>query len=295
MLISYLSKGGRFMKRPSKTHLFLFIVILLHSFNLFADVGPKPSVVINIEGLEDRAYYMTLLSHSPNNGPYFYVDPNEIDNWEGVDEILKKFLEYPVVEGYHFIGYYLENNSDNIFVWSYYPPDNYKVLLYFPDSDTFLISEESYFNYAFATHYIMSVDDFMITLTKTYDSKKETFSLIGRIVLTLLVEIGVAYLFAIRKRSLLYLIVGVNIITQVTLNVSLNFTSLYFGKVLSFTLFLVLEIVIFIIEAAIYALTFKTLSNNKIGRIKAILYAFVANLSSLVVGFLLAYVYPGMF
>jgi len=75
----------------------------------------------------------------------------------------------------------------------------------------------------------------------------------------------------------------------------LNFTSLYFGKIISVVFFLLLELLIFIIEAAIYALTFKALSNNKVGRLKAILYAFVANFSSLVVGFLLAYVYPGMF
>lgn len=283
------------MKRPAKIHLFLFVVFLLLSFNLFADTGPKPSVVIYIEGLEDRAYYMTLLSSSPNNGPYFYVEPNDISNWEGVDEILKKFLEYPKVKDYYFIGYYRENNPEDIFVWSYYPPNNYKVLLYFPDSDTFLISEDNYSNYAFSTRYIMNVDKSNITMTKTYDPIKEIFSLIGRVVLTLFVEVGIAYLFAIRKKGLLYLIVGVNIITQVALNVVLNFSSLYFGTVISFTLFLFLELLIFIIEAAIYALTFKALSNNKVGRLKAILYAFVANFSSLVVGLLLAYVYPGMF
>ncbi|MGI6466615.1 MAG: hypothetical protein ACOXZZ_03375 [Sphaerochaetaceae bacterium] len=283
------------MKRPAKIHLFLFVVFLLLSFNLFADAGPKPSVVIYIEGLEDRSYYMTLLSDSPNNGPYFYVDPNEIDNWEGFDDILKKFLEYPAAKDYYFIGYYLKDNPEDIFVWSYYPPNHYKVLLYFPDSDTFLVSEDSYSNYAFSTRYIMSVDGSRITLAKTYDSKKEIISLIGRVVLTLLVEIGVAYLFVIRKKSLLYLIVAVNIVTQVALNIALNFTSLYFGKIISVVFFLLLELLIFIIEAAIYALTFKALSNNKVGRLKAILYAFVANFSSLVVGFLLAYVYPGMF
>jgi len=40
----------------------------------YADVGPKPLVVIDFQGLENEWYYVTLLSEIPTTGPYRAIE-----------------------------------------------------------------------------------------------------------------------------------------------------------------------------------------------------------------------------
>jgi len=57
----------------------LFCVMLMVYFSCspaYGDMGPKPSVVIDFEGLEGRTYYVTLLSNVRHSGPYSAIDDN---------------------------------------------------------------------------------------------------------------------------------------------------------------------------------------------------------------------------
>ncbi len=124
--------------------LFLAISFLLPMF-VFADIGPKPSVVINFENMPDEPYYVTLLSEKESTGPYSAAltekDMKYDENYTDYD-IYLKFLEYEDEDGYYFLQYFDECTDTNSYTWGYYPPDKFKVLIYFPTSDTFMVSED---------------------------------------------------------------------------------------------------------------------------------------------------------
>ena len=51
-----------------------------------ADMGPKPSVVIDIEGLTNEVYYGTLLSERPCNGPIGVMGEAELEAKQDEEE-----------------------------------------------------------------------------------------------------------------------------------------------------------------------------------------------------------------
>ena len=58
-----------------KKRILPLLICICVGFALFpvasgADMGPKPSVVIDFKGLEDEDYYVTLLSKTDSTGPY---------------------------------------------------------------------------------------------------------------------------------------------------------------------------------------------------------------------------------
>ena len=281
------------------TVVFIALMMALPA-HIYSDAGPKPSVIIDIHGLEGQTYYTTLLSRDKYLGPYSIYDeeyPEEAWYHAGEEDypIYKKFIDYSPPEGFYFLQFFRDTSQSHRLTWTYFPPNEYKVLIYLPQGERFVVSSDIYTNYAFATRYIATVEDDNIILTKGYRVVNEILSLIGRIILTILVEVGIAWLFKIRKKELIRLIVIVNIVTQILLNVLLNFSSFYLGKLLAVILLLLLEMVVFTIEATIYGLTFRRLSQGEIKGSRGVLYALVANSASLLVGIILAFILPGMF
>lgn len=69
-----------------------------------ADMGPKPSVVVDFIGLEDEVYYVTLLSEDTSTGPWSLG--NEYYEYMGDEAAFEKFCEYEDVDGYYFPEYY---------------------------------------------------------------------------------------------------------------------------------------------------------------------------------------------
>lgn len=275
-------------------------LIIVTPIYLYGDAGPKPYVVINIRGLEGQTYYTTLLSPDKYLGPYYVYDaeePEEVRYREGDENysIFRKFIDYTPPEGYYFLQTFSNTSEDHIYSWSYFPPNNYKVLIYLPQEERFIVSSEAYSNYAFATRYLATVVDDDILLTKNYKVVNDILSLLARIVLTILIEVGLAWLFKIRHKRLIWLIVIVNVVTQITLNVLLNLSNFYFGMVVAIGILFILEVVVFAIEALIYGFTFKRLSHGEIRGIKGVVYALVANTISFLVGVALAFIIPGMF
>lgn len=278
----------------------LIILIIALPAYIYGDVGPKPYVVININGLEGQTYYTTLLSPDKHLGPNFVYNAEYPENAryrEGDAEypIFRKFVDYNCPEGFYFLQNFSNSSESHAFSWSYFPPSEYKVLIYLPQGEHFIISSATYSNYAFATRYLATVIDDDILLTKNYKVASEVLFLIARIVLTIFIEVAIAWLFKIRQKKLIWLIMIVNVITQVTLNILLNLSNFYYGIVVAITTLLLLEIVVFAIEALIYGLTFKRLSQGEIKGFKGVIYALVANSASLLIGFALVFIIPGMF
>lgn len=294
----------------------VFIVLMLFiPLTAHADIGPKPSVNVIFTGIKDVPCYGTLLSKVKSTGPASAWDGTKMTAryTESEYEIWKAFVEYEDVDDFYFLQEWWDCSETSQFSWTYYPPATFKILLYFPESDTFYVSQVCE-RYAFDSYFTADVSDYEkdgMIVRKSYHYTWESISLAVRIVITILLEMAIALLFRYRGKKLLMFIAGVNIITQITLNVLLNIVNYKSGSMAFVLTFILLEIVVFVIEAFVYAAWFwriggcqtyqsdvteKNLQikvNKKKG--KAVLYALTANLASFAVGLWISHFIPGIF
>ncbi len=282
------------------------IVILITAFSVTAsaDMGPKPSVRITFEGLGDELCYGTLLSKNKSTGPAtvydgiadYAVHSGNFD-WANLDyETWKAFVEYKDSDGYYFLQEGWRVDESKSLAWTYYPPHSFKILLYFPESETFITSG-IYETYAFDSYFTVDMSDITNTLIaeKSYDFSWELISLFARIAFTIVLEIGIAILFGYKNRKQLLIISCVNISTQIILNILLNIINYTSGS-LAFTAFYILfEIIVFVIEAIIFSYTLRRFDENARKKYIPVVYALVSNAVSFGAGFLIAKFIPGIF
>ncbi|NLW18017.1 MAG: hypothetical protein GX033_10355 [Firmicutes bacterium] len=276
----------------------LAIIVVLPS-QARADMGPKPSIVINFEGLEGKTYYVTLLSSVKSTGPHnALIDDESYARYhEGDDdyEVFLKFVEYQDTDGYYFLQFFQDCTESHQFRWTYYPPKEFKILLYFPDTDHFIVSDQVYERYAFDSYFSAEISDTDISVSKSYDYTTEVLSLLIRIALTIIAELAIALLFGFRERRVFRFILQVNVLTQVALNLALNIINYYSGALVFIFFYVLLEIVVVIVEAIIYTLYMRKKSTTHIPAWKPGLYALVANVASFALGRRLAVWIPGIF
>lgn len=289
------------MKRKLSQLIFVFLCILmLFPIGVNADTGPKPSVRIKFENMGDELCYGTLLAKEESTGPARVWNGSEEDvNLNFVDrDIWEAFVNYEDSDGFHFLQWAWLVSDTKELSWTYYPPNEFKVLLYYPETNTFMVSGVCK-RYAFDTYYTVDMDGIEIgsikydenlssnqrlDMHKSYEFKNEVKALVCRILITVVVEALIGLLFKFRNKELLY-ILFINVITQIILNVLLN---VYTGFGYYFV-YLSLESLVFVIEAIFYCLMFK----KKKGY--CVFYALVANIVSFVIGLYLANLFPGLF
>ena len=306
------------MKRKICLNIFIFLFCLLFTFQLFpvtakADTGPKPSLVITFNGLGERTCYATLLADKESNGPWsvWDGDPENAEISGNIDyDTFLKFAQYEDKDGYYFWKQiWLIEDGDKI-NWSYYPPNNFKLLLYFPQENSFVISE-SYSRYAFDSYYKVDLNDIRFSnegllpatpvlvkanMTRYYNYAKEIGGLMARVAITILLEMGVAVLFNILQKKQLLLLVGVNTGTQLILNLLLNAVYYLVGGLITLLFaYLLLELLVFVIESVVYCIAMDRLGQTERGKFVYVAYAFLANLTSFVVGLILPSLIPSIF
>ena len=309
------------MKR--KTNLLILLIVALVAVLVFsepavasADVGPKPSIDITLCNLGDGVCYGTILSENISTGPYsayapdkgmdkdfgnydsnYYYDENYHN--EEVERIWQVFVDYEDADGYYFLQIWWKlGGEDNFIKWGYHPPYSFKLLLYYPETNTFVTSG-IYERYAFDSYYLVDMEGVdvtqggtQLTLNKSYDYTWEIFSLLCRIVLTIAIEIALALLFRIKGRRALLTILITNVVTQIALNVALNLLCYFHGGLLLFFLYVPLEIAVTLVEAVTYLIA---LRKQNVPVWKSIAYAVVANVVSAFLGLFLAIFIPGLF
>ena len=92
-----------------------------------------------------------------------------------------------------------------------------------------------------------AVDVIKVSAEESYEHGKEIIALCIRIVLTILIELGIAYLAGYHEKKQLRFLVIVNVVTQVLLNVYLYFLDYHRGDGLTFMLhYINLEFIIFV-------------------------------------------------
>lgn len=273
--------------------LFRFAVLVLLSVLLastvFADMGPHESVEITVEMPEGfRPFYATLLSKYPSTGPY------SKGNWKSEypeNKTYQTFDAYEDPDGYYFISY-VEYCADGSFAWGYMPPDDFKLLLYFPDTGE-LVCSEATTTFAFYSVYRATLRDGRLELKAVYNYGRQLLSFLARLAVTLLLELGLAYFLGYQLKSVLI----INLFTQVGLNLILAFLINKTGGsgFLFYLQYIIAEIFVFVIEGVFYYTRQPQFSEKRADQGHPYRFAFFANALSFGVGLLLSYLWPLVF
>jgi len=276
------------------------LLFVTFSVTACADIGPKASVQITFTGIEGETYYGTLLSQTRSTGPSSAWDgKSEYHHYQHGEEgrpIWEKFVSYQDGDGFYFLQEWWDCSETNQLRWTYRPPSVYKILLYFPESDSFLVSP-IYEQYAFDSYYTVDLSDLSEPLAaeRSYDFTWELISLVVRIVLTILLEVAVAWLFGFRKKELIRFIAAANILTQVVLNVALNVVNYHSGS-LAYTLcYILFEMIVFVAEAVVFCALFDRFDPKEHKKGKIVCFALAANGLSFALGLWLSHLIPGIF
>lgn len=270
----------------------------------YADTGPKPSVCITFENMSDELCYGTLLSEEPSTGPASVWNGEEDDIYlDGLDyDVWKAFVDFQDEDGFYFLQIGWLCSESKQLNWTYYPPNTFKILLYYPDTQSFAVSE-IYSRYTFHSYYSVNMAGFSVgngdvqTLPQAeqiHHNFWEVFSFICRVVITIGLETGMALLFGLRKRKQLLVVLVTNVVTQILLNIFLSVMAYSFLTPLLIAFYAMLEVLVVVIEAIVYSVAFR-IQKEKVPVWKSILYAVCANIVSFGVGLLLAYIIPGIF
>ena len=321
------------MKKHLRSLPALLIAVLLLCCVAFADTGPKPSAAFTFTGMPDEDYYVTMLAEVDHYGPHrIYQDGDDLPYVleAGRDDpaypAWQKFVDYKDADGYYFLDDLFEQcHGDDEASWHYYPPERFKLLLYFPESDIFLCSTVTE-RYAFDSVYRLDLggkspaeiaaltltdpngdplpsgrDDETaigeVTLDKSDGTHQQIIGFFGRLGITLVIELALAWGWKYRKGSQLLFIGIVNLITQCLLNVAL----LCWGAQETSRGFIIfwyvlLELAVTGIEAAAYAYLLPgTDHREKSVRRHAAMYAIAANVLSFLGGLALSEVFPFLF
>lgn len=286
-------------------------IVMLFSLTVRADTGPKPSVRVHFENMGDELCYGTLLSMTDSTGPYtvWDGDENHIYNYYGLDEeIWRAFAEYEDTNHYYFLQVGWKVSETKELAWTYYPPSRFKILLYYPETDTFIVSG-IYEKYAFDSYYTVDMDGVdigsvehgeessahHISAYRSYNYTLEIISLVARIIITVMIELGVAFLFGFRQKKQFLLLVGINTATQIVLNILLNAINYNSGQQAFVENFIRFELLVFAIEALLYCIIMKKISEAPKKNWFYAVYALVANAVSFGAGIFIAKLIPGIF
>ena len=272
---------------------FLTFVLLAPAFlrtetmKASADTGPKPSVSVTFENMGDELCYGTLLSKTPSTGPAEAWDGTEDGKYffNGADEtVWRAFVEFKDEDGFYFLQWFWRTDEKKTLNWRYYPPQTFKILLYYPDratesgaadnsaggatrdskttaaSGAFCVSDVLE-RYAFHSYYFVDMRNVQsetigtiakISATQGYDYSAEILGFFVRFIITLGVETLLALAFGLRTKRAFLTVLAANGATQVALNILLN-VQLHFNNVYGvFPLYFFAELFVFVAEAALY-------------------------------------------
>lgn len=282
------------------THAFRLVALMFLTFVLLApaflrtetikasaDTGPKPSVHVTFENMGDELCYGTLLSKTPSTGPAEAWDGTEDGKYffNGADEtVWRAFVEFKDEDGFYFLQWFWRADEKKTLNWRYYPPQTFKILLYYPDratesgaadnsaggatrdsktsaaSGAFCVSDVLE-RYAFHSYYFVDMRNVQsetigtiakISATQGYDYSAEILGFFVRFIITLGVETLLALAFGLRTKRAFLTVLAANGATQVALNILLN-VQMHFNNVYGvLPLYFFAELFVFVAEAALY-------------------------------------------
>ncbi|MCR5449919.1 MAG: hypothetical protein K6F23_11085 [Solobacterium sp.] len=270
-----------------KSLMLTLVMLCAMSLPVYADMGPKPDLVIDFSGIHEPCVVTvlsTVKSYGPNQPmqiawmPWWDEQAPEIDK-----EIYQKFIDETKLlneertEQLYFWGVLAQSSP---YVFGYYPPETFYVLVYFPETDSFLLSEESYTRTVFHTELAITVENGKLLfnarqpLYGIMKNWKDNDAVVLRLLVTVITEIVIGMFFMKYTHKSMLTVIGVNVITQILLNIVIWLRYYVLSNSVS-TYFPVLagaEVLIFLIEGFIYS---KLISREELSR--PYLYALTAN------------------
>ena len=267
-----------------KKKIALIIIALILPFMIqvvHADMGPKPSIEIKFEDLDDQTYYVSVFSLPGTYGPWGSINDVTVSYGRGVpDEIQDVFFNYKARDNFCFWGVTQKiTKESNTFSWSYYAPEDFKVIVLMPDGS--IIEGEGMEKSTFEGYYTCRIRDNKIEIEETYNYMAAFGKMLLRMAATILIELIIGFLFGYRSKPEIKRIVITNIITQLLLNLGITVTDIFAGLLTALILMIPMEIIIFVIEGISYH---GRLSDSKL---KSWLYALIANAASFYIGLMM--------
>ena len=261
----------------------LLICFPLFTATAFADTGPKPSVTVKFIDLPDTTCIATLLGNKESTGPWYtnYEYLQRYSDEEISEEVFRKFKEYKA-EGWYFLGFLTNVTDSKVLRWGYYPPETFRVLIYMPEKDAWIISD-AYSRYAFDSYFTVTVGEDTLSVSVDSDSIGWIDAFLIRVVITIVVELVIALFFGLKSKRQIIVIAVTNLITQLALNFVLS-TKLALSSMGTVLVYILAEIIIFIIEALVYV---KLLKDDAHTAKHFVWYSFIANLVTFVIGLFL--------
>ncbi len=248
-----------------------------------ADMGPKPSIWVGFQGLPAGECYAAILTES---GQFSIYQTQGIPG-----DIELKFKAYTDIDGYVLNGRLVNVTETKELNWTYMAPDTFKILLYSEAENRFYESPLLE-RYAFKSVYTAVPEHLALTVSSHLGKGGVVLGFAARLIVTVLIEVLIGLLFGLKSKYQLRVILITNLITQLLLNIALW----KFGMPTVFLFYLmgfgICELVVFGIEAAVYA---SKLYDEEHSQKKLILYAFLANLASMLAGFYFSNAFPTLF
>lgn len=277
------------MKKMGKIKIilaFMVIFLLIFGQSAFADMGPKPSLDIKIINLPDGEYYVDLL--------ILDADSDYGNNLDGTHEYNPDMIK--ILEQYDEDGYSaamavgtsipifgdiiceVKDGVGNISFRYMGVPEHFKLIIVSKDLDVIVSPDITTFAFQANVTYDSeknSLKESNITISYGWQFAQTFF---GTILLELLILF--AFKFSIKANWKAFLII--NFITQMLLTSAIIYFTMMSDVVTAFIVFLILEPVVFLIEAVLFT---RLLKEHK--RSRRFFYAVVANLFSFGIGILI--------
>lgn len=151
------------------------------------------------------------------------------------------------------------------------------VVIYKPSTDWYYISPT-----------IMNDVKYESTRGPHFPNSLQWITILLSMIITVIVEVGVGWLFFYRSKKDLAIIAATNAITNILMNITLCvafFNSGYYAMALGIVFLFIVEPLIWIVESIVYSLKLEKKAEHYI--LKAWAFALVANVASLLIGLLL--------
>ena len=266
----------------------LFVVLLLLTTAVFADMGPKPQLTVVVEHAPSELYYLDLLAEGEYEyDPDFAMDETDLD-----PELLAAFRA-AIPDGWHAC---IAEGTTGAPIWGKLTgdpagPTNYHSFRYYGVPETYRIlivtaSGETFLSDVLTRRTLQS----SVTVDWTAKTAKPPLQSVGYLlqfaatfVPTILIELVVLLLFGFKLKENWKPFLLVNLVTQGGFALYLAVTVLNHGvSGWSLLFYLPIELIITVVESLLYR---RLLTERSWER--AVGYAIVANVCSATVGLLL--------
>ena len=246
--------------------------------------GYHQETKIIINGIDDTCYG-TLLSSKTVSGYWSSQMELDLNAPEDVKEFFKNYKD----DKCHYLNYF-QDVSEGLLHWFSFPPEEFKLLLYFPNTKTYYISDKVESRYALNSAYIANIENGVIHLTRNYDYPQLIKITLLRIIIGIVVSIAVALLYSKPDNRYKKDIYTTNIIFHIILNILISIYSIKNGfgmfEYLGFTW--IPYILFFIFQGHIYSNQYNVIHSPYFTSL-------YSNIATYALGMFLVDVFPRLF